>query len=487
MATIQRRLHISGLTPAITVTDINARLQGFGKVLALDGFGLLNGLGEPRKFGYVTLEATESNLSRCLNLLSGTTWKGTKLRIGEAKPDYAQRLQNERKQAIEDAERPSKRRRLPRGVHGIISNDMSVVNLENVETHPGWHRTALSHLIRPMKMRPARPLSNPSAVNKVETLITKRRKPSAFGVPVRARVRTIDPRLFASTHLRENMLDAVVINPALSGRHVSPPQTLKSRSPSVASSVSERESVEENNGRIPPDAQVSIDQNMDIDLEPNIAREKLRQLDLLSQMFGDTNSEWGQKESVDGEATEDHHSMSPVPYAIDAEMTDVASSQQHQELVAQAFESAPVEKITSRSLKDIFKPQEEQGGFSVIRNLVNLDLDLDPAFDFSVIDTTAEPVREVIPVTQTSLQQPNITLDNSLPFYFPQPDIPRVKDLFSIARAEGWSFGRSGDSETIRNRWDETKGALTQEWKKRSREAAKSRRRHYGVAGGEDI
>ena len=26
-----------------------------------------------------------------LNLLSGTTWKGAKLRIGEAKPDFAER------------------------------------------------------------------------------------------------------------------------------------------------------------------------------------------------------------------------------------------------------------------------------------------------------------------------------------------------------------------------------------------------------------
>jgi hypothetical protein len=45
MATIQKRLHISGLTPAITATDINSRLQRFGKVITLDGFDLLNGLG----------------------------------------------------------------------------------------------------------------------------------------------------------------------------------------------------------------------------------------------------------------------------------------------------------------------------------------------------------------------------------------------------------------------------------------------------------
>jgi len=138
-------------------------------------------------------------------------------------------------------------------------------------------------------------------------------------------------------------------------------------------------------------------------------------------------------------------------------------------------------------LKDIFKPQEEEGGFSIVKNLVDLDLEFDPAFDVGVTDTTAAPVREVIPVTQTSIQQPSIMLDNTLPFYFPQPDIPRAKDLFSIARAEGWSFGRSGNSETIRDRWDKTKGALTQEWKKRSREAARSRRRRYGAAEGEDI
>lgn len=46
MSTVQKRLHVSGLTPAITVSDINGRLHGFGKVLALDGFGMLNAVGE---------------------------------------------------------------------------------------------------------------------------------------------------------------------------------------------------------------------------------------------------------------------------------------------------------------------------------------------------------------------------------------------------------------------------------------------------------
>lgn len=55
MSTIRKRLHVSGLTPAITANDINARLRGFGKVLALDGFGALNALGEylPHAFSLV--------------------------------------------------------------------------------------------------------------------------------------------------------------------------------------------------------------------------------------------------------------------------------------------------------------------------------------------------------------------------------------------------------------------------------------------------
>lgn len=84
-----------------------------------------------------------------LNVLSGSTWKGAKLRIGEAKPDYAQRhvishihkvisesgyrLEKERMQEVEPK---LKRRRLARGVQGVESRDMSLVTPENVENRP---------------------------------------------------------------------------------------------------------------------------------------------------------------------------------------------------------------------------------------------------------------------------------------------------------------------------------------------------------------
>lgn len=109
---VTKRLIISGLTPSITAEDISRRLTTFGTVKAADGFGLPDGLGNPRSFGYVTLETTVGKLAKCehiivlhlngrkliksdcckgMNLLSGSTWKGAKLRFGEAKPDFKER------------------------------------------------------------------------------------------------------------------------------------------------------------------------------------------------------------------------------------------------------------------------------------------------------------------------------------------------------------------------------------------------------------
>ncbi len=62
---ISKRLHISGLTPAISFDDLSRRLGSFGSVTALDGLGKLDALGQPRKFAYVTLKTTKPQLSRC--------------------------------------------------------------------------------------------------------------------------------------------------------------------------------------------------------------------------------------------------------------------------------------------------------------------------------------------------------------------------------------------------------------------------------------
>ena len=101
------RLHVACLAPAASVSDLTQRLGTFGTVIAVDGVAAVDGLVRPRPVTYVTLEAKNSQLAGCtrhpltqflsepratgMNLLSGTTWKGVKFRIGEAKPDFRER------------------------------------------------------------------------------------------------------------------------------------------------------------------------------------------------------------------------------------------------------------------------------------------------------------------------------------------------------------------------------------------------------------
>ena len=62
---VRKRLHIAGLTPSVSVSDLSQRLGTFGKVITVDGVGALDGLGRPRPFAYVTIEAKKSQLARC--------------------------------------------------------------------------------------------------------------------------------------------------------------------------------------------------------------------------------------------------------------------------------------------------------------------------------------------------------------------------------------------------------------------------------------
>lgn len=65
-AVIRKRLHIAGLTQSVSASDLSQRLGTFGKVVTVDGVGALDGLGRPRPFAYVTIEAKKSQLARCI-------------------------------------------------------------------------------------------------------------------------------------------------------------------------------------------------------------------------------------------------------------------------------------------------------------------------------------------------------------------------------------------------------------------------------------
>jgi hypothetical protein len=115
-------------------------------------------------------------------------------------------------------------------------------------------------------------------------------------------------------------------------------------------------------------------------------------------------------------------------------------------------------------------------GFSLISHLdldSELDLDMDLHLDEPALPNAAGPApvatssRSVLSATVLTTQHK--ALDSSLPFFFPQKGhVKRVK------------FVRTEDEAEIRVRWEAARGELTREWKRRHREAVRSRRRRCG-------
>ncbi|KAG6867058.1 hypothetical protein C0993_007147, partial [Termitomyces sp. T159_Od127] len=516
-ATVVKRLHISGLTPALTSDDISRRLSTFGTVKAIDGFGLPDGLGQPRKFGYATLETTQGQLSRCLNLLSGSTWKGAKLRIGEAKPNFAERLAAEREAASHQP--PKKRRRYG----GIEAADMSLITPENVATRGGWTVTPLGRILRPMRMRPSHPLPPPKEDKKMLSkgkggkLKKKVREPD-----MRARRRTIDMTRYGSVHLKGMFLDMEMMDigegQEKKGLEVeveddtveSDTEALQEEQEVTAEAETSRTS--ELAKSVPPLINAHIaslpDNNTDI------AAEKKQTLDVLASLFGHENdADWVGRESVDSDMDETEMSIRHR-MVVDADddgdfevvpMEADATSVPPQKRSTNVMPNEPMDVETKMpvpptsakvkqeptKLKDLFAPREEDAGFSLLGHL-DLDLELDDEIPFSVAESHPQESTHSIPTTAPGVPDPYVApqLNTKLPLFFPHCSPAdsgtkaRPRDIFDVAMENKWhwrdpavEFYRMGTEEDIRKRWEEKKVELTREWKKRWREAGKISRR----------
>ncbi|KAI6029944.1 hypothetical protein BKA83DRAFT_4225758 [Pisolithus microcarpus] len=69
---VTKRLHVSGLTPSITPTDILHRLSTFGPVKSLDGLGKLDALGNTRHL-YMSRCRARKRIS--LNVRERLVWR----------------------------------------------------------------------------------------------------------------------------------------------------------------------------------------------------------------------------------------------------------------------------------------------------------------------------------------------------------------------------------------------------------------------------
>ncbi|KAH9951136.1 hypothetical protein B0H21DRAFT_719729 [Amylocystis lapponica] len=510
--TITKRLHVSGLTPAITPADLSKRLGSFGTVTALDGFGLLDGVGQPRKFGYVTLETTKPKLARCMNLLSGVTWKGAKLRIGEAKPDYRERIALEhaalKRPAAAEGEPPAKRRRLPRGVQGVHARDMSLVTPENAASRAGWHVTSLGRLVRPVRMRPDHPLSEPiplkmKPVKKKDAKEKeKAQKKRVRDPPTRARRRTIDPTKWGSQILTGAFLEGMAVG-AFSDARLS--YGAKAPAEESASESSESKSEEDrhsvSDGTVPvtslPAPRISahdlVEKTRTADPSDgnDLVQEKNKTLGLLQAMFGDRgDAEWGGEESVGSDVDVDveHRARASDVEARQEEETpmevDKPPLSSSTEQLSQGVNTRPPAEVQTqgKKLKDIFAPREEEAGFSLLGHL-DLDLELD---DDVAFETAAQPETNAVPEPATAPHASVLpTFDAKRSLFFPaSSDSGRARDALDPTDWRKWFF-RTDSADEIQTRWEETRGELTSGWKRRHREAVKSRRRRGGGAGEE--
>ncbi|THH28367.1 hypothetical protein EUX98_g5814 [Antrodiella citrinella] len=392
---ITKRLQVSGLTPAITPAELGAKLGSFGSVKALDGFGVLNAVGQPRKFGYVTIETTKAKLAKCMNLLSGVTWKGAKLRMGEAKPDFRERIAKEHEPPADDAP-ARKKRRLAKGVQGLHAVDMSLVTPENVQDRGGWRVTPLGKIVRPIRMRPEHPLPEP--LPKAPIAKAKEKKDKKTGVvkekrkrvkepPTRARRRTIDPTKWDSQHLKGVFLDS-----GLAPTNV-PIATQEVEDDSDSSDDSGEEEAARNEVEpINEEAEVEVELEASVptpkpqaptlsksqiqDASSDLREESKTALGLLQSLFA--GDEWGGAESVGsdvdmndiGNITELDDDVTDEVETVPRQDTDVVmghiqtpvTSDEEDETDEEESPKQPSKSQSQQTkLKDLFAPREEEG------------------------------------------------------------------------------------------------------------------------------
>ena len=193
-----------------------------------------------------------------------------------------------------------------------------------------------------MKMRPSHPLPELSGRHKSDATNKKhKKKPGSFDVPTRARVRTIDPRSFGAVHLREDMLDAILESQPLQVKKHSLSFASCSLTPSLTMNVVHQS----------PEVQSVIeDNNSGIS---DFEKEKARDLGLLTSIFEDDETQWGGKETM-ADASSD----------VMDKISDVSTTEEikpSEKTVESKYTSPSPVKQKPQSLKDMFKPHEEEG------------------------------------------------------------------------------------------------------------------------------
>lgn len=307
---------------------------------------LLAWIDQPTPHSHATTWTSASRTG--VNTLSGTTWKGARLRLAPAKPDFAARWSKEHDAASAEPP-PAKRRKRLRGAHGRECGDMAPVTPESAPRHPGWRTTPLGHLVHPVRMRPARPLPPPPGEQgKEKETEKKKKKVKVRPVPTRARRRLLDPTRWGATHLSGALLENAVVS-ELAQRRVAVEAS--------SSSVDDEDEDEEN------DAAEAAAPSKALDAISTTLRDEASQSrKLLDALFAGTESDdWRARDAIDSDLEELVQKLAPSADA--APMTDEEDADESMDDEDDEPEDEPpaAQPVQTRSLKEMFAPREEEG------------------------------------------------------------------------------------------------------------------------------
>ncbi|EOR01608.1 hypothetical protein E3P92_03279 [Wallemia ichthyophaga] len=205
---VTRRLHIAGMTPSITLKDLENRFSRFGSVLSVEDCGR-DGNGDPRKYCFMNFQANQAQLNKLMQTFSNSHWKDAKLRISEARPNYITRLEIDKEKAAEKERRKEfkrVRRLLQKKLRGNLktyAKDMRLTTPYNAKWRNGWYITPAKHLIHPIHIRPDHPVPVPSTSRDPSKSSNDSKAPKP---PKKSKQIMIDPRKYGPMHYGESMI-----------------------------------------------------------------------------------------------------------------------------------------------------------------------------------------------------------------------------------------------------------------------------------------
>ncbi|KAG9048809.1 hypothetical protein FS837_012011 [Tulasnella sp. UAMH 9824] len=539
-----KRIIVSGLTPAISAQDIRLRFAPFGTVKAVDGVGLLDGNGDPRKFAFVTVELNEKELSTCMSRLNGTKWKGAKLRIGEARQDFRANKLNLLDNARMAPNLPEKgeKNSFSNTIKGRHAADMSLTTLENVDRRKvravprrmvqreayhvpqHWKRTPLGHIVRPVRMRPSRPIPSLPSTARSASKSTSARTPARIKsskVLRRAKLTVIDPTKYGSTHLTvATRMFGTVAQPRHDGNDLGPMRVGDEGEPviehdkdEVRHTNQESEEPSLNSGSEVDVPQIGFRRNYLSDivnseqsppLSPatndegsrNVQEEKKRDLDILASVLGNQDALTWEPDSDLEQLAWENSDKRRKELEVEADGDDSNTEAEAVQL-EHALQNLGYDPVKTAPLKEMFAPRPDESGFSLFDNIGDLDVELEePDVELNPQDITWRGVAGHSEALHHSRPEfvPDIVPDHATPFFFPLPRDERgvldrsfgspsyrnssnlFRDVFDGGVANSVDSGgfwrvETQSREEIRKYWDETKGELTREYKTRHRDA----------------